>query len=176
MPMKRRLTVAAIVIGVAVCISVAAACSSPSCQACIDATSDASSDSPDASDSLDSPIDSPCFVSPTMACDQSCSGDTSKCCFTYNTCVADVDGCSGFPVWDCQLPSDCPAGQVCCVISYVEAQACPPLDIVTVGGASCSPGCAAGTSQLCLTDSDCDGGKCRPAQIISDPTFVGLCM
>lgn len=115
--------------------------------------------------------------------DISCATATQQCCETSSddagpsTCVQAGSACpaAGSTIWQCEDPSNCPTGQVCCAAATLEQdtvcgyfRAAPGF-----GGTHCAASCAAGELRVCEQQSECPSGTCTPFRAVGNS--VGAC-
>jgi hypothetical protein len=112
--------------------------------------------------------------------------ETEQCCQNakgagVSTCVAKGAACpiAAATVWECEDPSNCPMGQVCCAHSSAAGTA------VTVGtdtcgsflskfsGTKCAASCAAGELVVCEQQSECTMGTCTAVKPKGND--IGVC-
>jgi hypothetical protein len=115
--------------------------------------------------------------------DLSCATATQQCCETASddagpsTCVAAGSTCpaAGSTIWQCEDPSNCPAGQVCCAAATLEQDtACGYFRAAPgFGGTRCAASCAAGELTVCEQQSECATGTCTPFRAAGNS--VGAC-
>jgi hypothetical protein len=108
-----------------------------------------------------------CPFSGTM--NVSCTKLTQHCCepSTGNSmCVAIATPCTaGNTDWQCQDPTDCTPGQVCCGTGTLVKSADPNCANFATGfhGTHCAASCTSAEIEMCTADAECSNGKtCVP--------------
>jgi hypothetical protein len=115
--------------------------------------------------------------------DLSCATATQQCCETPSddagpsTCVQAGSTCpaAGSTVWQCEDPSNCPTGQVCCAAATLEQDTSCGYFRAAPGfqGTHCAASCAAGELTICEQQSECATGTCTPFRAVGNS--VGVC-
>jgi hypothetical protein len=97
-----------------------------------------------------------------------CDLKSNICCVDLSgngSCLANTKSCPAFTVtFACVQQTDCPSGQVCCVVATSSGGASAKSqcqDVSTTGG-KCTPADSsqAGSAQMCQTDAECKTGSC----------------
>ncbi len=112
--------------------------------------------------------------------------ETEQCCENAkgsgaSTCVAKGTACpvTGATAWECEDPSNCAAGQVCCAHSSaagtpvtVGSDTCGPF-LSKFSGTKCAASCAAGELVVCEQQSECAMGTCTAVKPKGND--IGVC-
>lgn len=111
-----------------------------------DATGDSSAPADTTAPPADTPADTPSSTT-TMKCGAfTCTVGTQECCVLpggVGACISKGAACAGSR-WGCTSPSNCGAGEECCVSGAGGA-----------GGGSCTASCP--STNVCDSDGDCSG-------------------
>jgi hypothetical protein len=101
-------------------------------------------------------------------CESSQSGSVSTCSATSCTFAVAPDAGhagGGGADFECDSKTECPQGQVCCLLGEVKPTStpgCTDLVGVNVRGTACRTSCGTAEPAICAQQSDCSQGTCTP--------------